>query len=73
MGVKVVLVQETFIIPWLLWSAQYKIPYTVSSYESPSPSNLVVPGRMSLVRKEEKSAKCTVHAKAGLMNFIKII
>ncbi len=37
-------VQETFILPLLLWSAQYKIffssPYTISIYVSPSPSNL---------------------------------
>jgi hypothetical protein len=37
-----------FFLPWLLWSAQYKIvfysPYTISIYVSPSPSNL---GRQS--------------------------
>ncbi len=36
--------QETFILPWLLWSAQYKIwfssPYTISIYVSSLPSNL---------------------------------
>ncbi len=40
----VVSVQETFILPWLLWSAQHKIlfssPFTISIYVSPSPSNL---------------------------------
>ncbi len=36
----VVPVKETSILPWLFWSAQYKIFYTISIYVSPSPSNL---------------------------------
>ncbi len=43
----VVPMQETFILPWLLWSAQFKnnsSPDTISIYVSPSPCNL---GRQS--------------------------
>jgi hypothetical protein len=39
-GVSVVPVKETSVLPWLFWSAQYKIFYTISIYVSPSPSNL---------------------------------